>query len=81
MQGANDKLYWIEGLSNRHTVKCNKKKKGCVKTLFTTTSFQFLPADMEPGNPVKRVCNPVLQQTVYIGLFIIRMEFFRNNNL
>ena len=35
MQGANDKLYWIEGLSNRHTVKCNKKK-GCVKTLFTT---------------------------------------------
>ena len=37
MQGANDKLYWIEGLSNRHTVKCNKKK-GCVKTLFTTSS-------------------------------------------
>ena len=35
MQGANDKLYWIEGLSNRHTVKCNKKK-GCVRTLFTT---------------------------------------------
>ena len=32
MQGANDKLYWIEGLSNRHTVKCNNKKRLCKDT-------------------------------------------------
>ena len=34
----------------------------------------------EACNPVKQDCNPGLQYTVYIGLFIIRMEYFCNKH-
>ena len=50
------------------------------KLAYLYMCFCFFVGNMGACNPVKQDCNPGLQYTVYIGLFIIRKEYFGNKN-